>query len=444
MKKRPGIFFIIFAGIALLCGIAVFLEYRSLFRIPRTRLDLEKYYPEMPPDDKHHYLTLPIDHKDKSKGQFKNYYILSPNFQKGGNVIFFLTDGQMELVDTRPDFQYFESLLPGLSYVLIGVRGQSPAFFPEVYRNDGSINFKEAMNLFDSDQQVEDIEAVRQDLLRQGLISADGKIMLLGASGAGVLAQQYLSRYGQHVSKTVLEVTGAPDLSLVNNLHYSRDLADLDQSVSGEFELAVKNKKAYPPEFSYLLYNLARTHVEGPKRQLELLQKLNSGKKFDYWKIWLNPQCNFMLASFLLSIPAEVSVKVRWFELTGMDLDKYLKSGKKPVNLLYEFSSAILQDFLAASQSGEIAVKNFEIQRSAYSGEVLIISGSEDVVFSPEIGKILAKEYKISKLALLKDGHRMLQHQDYLKQLRTAFYTAGFNSQEFRVLFDDPQQLNRE
>lgn len=35
-------------------------------------------------------------------------------------MVFFLTDGQMELVSPSPDFAFFEAELPGLSYVLIG------------------------------------------------------------------------------------------------------------------------------------------------------------------------------------------------------------------------------------------------------------------------------------------------------------------------------------
>jgi hypothetical protein len=78
----------------------LFLKYRALFRPPSTRLALNRFYREMPPDERHHYLFLPVDHKDASRGQFKSFYILSPSFAKGGPVVFLLTDGQMELVDT--------------------------------------------------------------------------------------------------------------------------------------------------------------------------------------------------------------------------------------------------------------------------------------------------------------------------------------------------------
>ncbi|MBF0407587.1 MAG: hypothetical protein HQM10_09535 [Candidatus Riflebacteria bacterium] len=444
IKKHLFLFCKILLGLTIFLGIILVYFIHSAFVVPTSRLGMDRYYPEMPPDEKHHYLTLPIDHNDKSRGQFKGFYILSPNFRIGDEVIFFLTDGQMELVDTEPYFPLFENLLPELSYVLIFVRGQSPTLFPEVYRKDGGINYKEALNLYGSDQQIEDIEAVRADMLKKGMIHSDGKIMLLGASGAGVLAQQYISKYGRNVSKAILEVTGAPDLSTLNKISYSRDLENYDSSVFREYEQVVEKKRANSAELSYLLYNLARISIDGPAKQLQMLQDLNAGKSMDYWKFWFNPQCNLMICKNLLSLPTGVAAKVRWWELVGGELRRYSKAGRKPINLLYEFSLEVLAEFISGGDSGEIESKCFRIERASYEGEILIISGNEDVVFSPEIGRILSKEYKNSKLASIKDGHRMLVSKEYLKQLRKTFFLGGFRSGDFLNAYRNEKQLNKE
>lgn len=429
-------------GGVIIAGIWLFITISSLFDTPTTRLALDKHYSEMPPDEKHQYLILPVDHNDKSSGQFKGFYILSPNFHIGDEVVFFLTDGQMELIDTTPDFSFFDNLLPGLSYVLVFVRGQSPTLFPEVYRRDGSVDYKKALNLYSSDQQIEDAEAVRQDMVEKGTITAEQKIMLMGASGAGILAQQYISKYGQNVSKAILEVTGAPDLSSANNMSYARNLEDYDSNVLKEYELAIEKKPADSADLSYLLYNLARNSIDGPTKLLKMLQSLNNGKKFDYWKCWLKPQCNLALCNSLLSLPSAVAVKVRWWELVGEELRKYVKAGKRPVNLLSEFSIAILGEFLSRADTGEIDSKSFCIERAVFDGEVLVISGNEDIVFSPEIGKILASEYKHSKMALIKDGHRMLASQEYLKRLRKAFFMGGLKLTDFIKAYGEENQLN--
>lgn len=39
----------------------------------------------------------------------------------------------------------------------------------------------------------------------------DGKIMQFGTSGAGILIQEYIAKHGEHISRVMLEVTGAPD-----------------------------------------------------------------------------------------------------------------------------------------------------------------------------------------------------------------------------------------
>lgn len=443
MKKRFRTIIKVALVIFLMAVIFVLIEVGSLFSVPTTRLGPGQSYPEMPPDECHHYLALPVDHRDPSKGQFQGFYILSPKFHPGDEVVFFLTDGQMELVDTEPDFDFFGRILPGLSYVLIGVRGQSPTLFPEVYQKDGSVNISEAMALYDSDQQVEDIEAVRQDMGKKGLLPTNGKIRLMGASGAGVLAQQYLARYGGNVSRAILEVTGAPDLSLTKNISYSRDLDDYDPDIQKAFSQGVENQRAAPAALSYLLYNLARNSATGPQAMKEFLKKLNDGERAAYWKAWLVPQQNLALATFLLSLPSEVVVKVRMWELAGAALLEYAKSDRKPVNLLAEFSAEFLGEFLSKAEKGEIRPKSFSLDRSSFDGEVLVISGAEDIVFSPKIGQILAAEYKNSRLALLADGHRMLASQEYLPRLRTTFLLHGFSAGEFQDVFREKPQLNQ-
>ncbi|MEZ0059344.1 hypothetical protein ABIF26_004852 [Bradyrhizobium elkanii] len=131
---------------------------------PEARLALDAYYPEMPPDANHRYLNLPMDYTDESSGRFRAFYVLSTNFNPKDPVVFFLTDGQMELVGPEMDFSFFDEQLPGVSYVLIGHRGHCPTLFPEVYP-DGKLDLRRAMNLYGSWQRVEDIERVRKDMV---------------------------------------------------------------------------------------------------------------------------------------------------------------------------------------------------------------------------------------------------------------------------------------
>lgn len=145
-----------------------YIQYGSYVSVPKARLGLTEYYTEMPPDSSHIYIELPIDHNDPSLGKYKGFYLLSPGFTYKKDVIFYLTDGQQNKVSTQTDFKIFEQKLSGMSYVMMGRRGSYPALFPEVYTKEGSLDYKKAMNLYGTEQQIEDIEMVRRDLEKKG------------------------------------------------------------------------------------------------------------------------------------------------------------------------------------------------------------------------------------------------------------------------------------
>jgi hypothetical protein len=216
------VFAILVAGLAYGCY-----EYRTFTAVPTTRLVAGSYYPEMPPDSHHYYLQLPVDHNDPSKGNFTDFYVLSPHFKPDENVIFWLFDNQQEavgMINSSGDFEDFENNLGELSYVLIGNRGVNPTLFPEVYNKDGSVNYSLAIELYGSAQQIDDLEAVRQDMQNQGLLPPDGRIILYGGSGGGFLVQQYLDKYGSHVSRALIEFSGAHDLAQQHNVTFASSL----------------------------------------------------------------------------------------------------------------------------------------------------------------------------------------------------------------------------
>lgn len=206
----------------IIMGSLLYLHY-DFYKIPKSRISLNETYAEMPQDSFHHYINLPVDHHQTTKCLYRAFYQLSPNFYKSKNITFLLTDGQMELLSTKTNFPFFANVLGEAFYVLIGVRGHSPTLFPEVYK-DGKVNYEMALRLFDSDQQIMDIECVRLNLIKKGILKKDDKINIFGASGVGVLAQLYISKYGSNVNRVILESTGVPIFSLsclcffVNNL----------------------------------------------------------------------------------------------------------------------------------------------------------------------------------------------------------------------------------
>ena len=418
---------------ALVGGSVGYAAFRAIRKPPISRLALGASYPEMPADARHHYLNFPLDYGDSSSALFRAFYILSPHFQSGASVVFFLTDGQMELVGPNPDFSFFEAELPGLSYVLIGHRGHSPTLFPEVYPA-GKVDLRRAMRLYGSAQRVEDIERVRRDMVEQRLLPPDGRIMIFAASGAGVLAQQYLQRYGEHVSRVLLASTGAPDLAREQGWDYARRFAEFDSSSAADLGNVLRTRSVSAASLTYLLFQLGREGKEGRVAQRQVIRGLLGHNPFPYVWYRLHPSLSWSLSSIVLDAPAAVAAKVRMYELLGADLHRYGMTSRPDVSLMYTWTSKLLEEYFAA----DVAVPELRIDRSRYQGEVLVISGLDDVVFSPEIGRAIATAYPDGRFLAVLGGHRLEQDRGYQRAVRTAFFVHGLHAPRTEALLASP------
>lgn len=441
------IILLFFAIIAAIGGIYGWQKYDEFTAIPTTRLPAGGYYPEIPPDGHHHYLQLPIDHQQPSNGTFTDFYILSPDFKPGDNVVFWLFDNQQEhvgMLASPNDFGYFERNLNGLSYVLIGNRGVSPTLFPEVFHKDGSINYPLAMKLYGSEQQIDDIEAVRQDMQSKGLLPADGKIMIYGGSGGGFLVQQYLDKYGGHVSKALIEYSGAPDLAKNQGLPFMNNTISTTADLAKSY-FSLKQKGEPMESLAYMLYKIG---LEGnTDLQKKVLQSRASAfalrEKLIYLKSWLTPANNYPIVNFMLNVPSELEVKVRIYELTGSDLENYHPTKPEEINMGYEWIQPLLADFMNARNEGQISPPQFKLNRSSYMGEVMVWAGTNDQTFGPDRGLLLSDSYPHAKLAIFNDSHLREKDPEYYRSFRKAFFTYGLESAQTKQYFSDERQLNR-
>ncbi|MBZ5856820.1 hypothetical protein [Flavihumibacter profundi] len=427
-SRKKGLIILAAIVLPVIAGI-LYYEHQSFYEIPKTRLGLNESYTDMQEDSFHHYMNFPIDYNDSLKGQFRGFYLLSPGFYKSKNITFLLTDGQMELVGTKTDFGFFENVLRGCSYVLIGVRGHSPTLFPEVY-NNGKVDYKMATNLFNSDQQVEDIEQVRLDLIKKGCLSKCDKINVFGASGAGVLAQQYISRYGENVKRVILESTGAPDLARKSGTKYSPDFKDFNPKAAAVLDSVLKDRPSDKKAICNILYQTGRTEKSPKDEQMRIVEQLRNGGSLLKYKF--KPGTNISIMDYIIKPPGEIAARVRWFELVGYDLMSY--DSQKETNLLYEISSVAVSDLLTYYKSNRIPAKEFNINRNNFQGEVLLLKGTEDVVFSDDINREIQKQYRNSRILFFKDGHRMQNDKEHYINIRNAFLNKGFSAEAFKKI----------
>jgi pimeloyl-ACP methyl ester carboxylesterase len=424
-------------------GIYGWHEYHAFNAVPVTRLAAGSYYLEMPPDEYHHYLQIPIDHQDPSLGNFTDFYLLNPEFRAGDNVVFWLCDNQQEAVGLKLSWDEFDANLGGLSYVLIGNRGVYPTLFPEAFNKDGSINYTLAMKLYGSKEQIDDIEAVRQDMQKKGLLPKDGKIMVYGRSGGGVLVQQYLDKYGDHVSRALIEASGGPDLAMDHNATFMKNTYESDPKLARSY-FALSQKGGSTASLAFMLFMIGQSGDVDLQRKLvnSMTDNLSLGDKITYLKNWLIPSYNLPFVHLLFSAPRELAVKVRLYELTADDLDNYHPASPQEVCLGYEWLKILLADFITVHDEGLIPITQINLNRLRYSGEAMVWSGTADQVFAVEMGHWISSSYPHSRLAVFDDTHHFQRHQDYYRKFRRAFFTYGLNSSEVQTFFEDPRQLN--
>ncbi len=406
----------------------IFFGHRRIYEIPEKRLSLTENYANMPEDSFHHYINLPLDYNQPSEGAFRGFYIYSPNFYKSKNITFLLTDGQMELVSPTTDIQFFENIIKGQAYVLIGVRGQSPSILPEVYKN-AKVDYLTAERLLNSDQQIEDIERVRLALIQQGVLPNGSKINIFGASGAGVLAQQYVSKYGRYVNRVILESTGAPDLAKKMGQKYSPDFKDYNLPASRILDSVSFSNPVEKQRICNILYQTGRSERSPKDAQMKIVQGLRDGKSL--LKYRFTPITNISLLTYLVQSPKEIAVRIRWFELAGYDLLQY--NSRKETNLLYEFSLKAISDLIDYHRINKIPAKEFVINRDDFQGEVLILKGREDVVFSDTINIAMSKAYHNSRILFFNDGHRLQNDKEKYIQIRNSFLDSGFAAKNIMI-----------
>jgi hypothetical protein len=413
-----------------------YIQYGSYILVPKEHLGLSEYYPEMPPDSNHIYIELPVDHHDPGLGKYKGFYLLSPGFTAKKDVIFYLTDGQQNKVNTQSDFKAFEQKLPGMSYVVMGRRGSYPALFPEVYTKDGSLDYKKAMNLYGTGQQIEDIEMVRQDLEKKGYLPSDGKIMLFGTSGAGILIQEYIAKHGEHVSKVMLEATGAPDIAIDNKIinigsPFTEIMKIENPETLKKLEDILTKNKVDRASLCFMLYKIQLYDIDWKNSCSKLIDEIADGKKENYHKNLLNPEYNFNIIQLLMKLPIMESTKVRIFEIIGEQLIKYLDA-PGDINIAFEWEKELIKEYIEKVKAGiiDVPIINLTEKRKEYGGEVLLLIGDVDNQFSVKAAEVISKAYPKSKMILVHDTHAMLQNDKKYQNLRKLFFTKGLYSEE--------------
>ncbi len=423
MKKH--IWKIVIVGLIGICIFYLFSLYQDFMSVPAARLAPGEEYPEMPSDSHHRYIDLPLDHKNPELGTFRGFYILSPSFNSG-TIIFQLFDNQQEMVwpfSNEGGFEPFDERVgTGASYVLIGNRWVSPTLFPEVFPN-GKIDYSLALNLYGSHQQVEDIELIRKDMIKNWLITPESVIILYGRSGGGVLVQEYVDKYGQYIDRILLESTWAPDLAIKNNQTFARNLWETNEKAAQSYRRIYQEKGNNP----YLSWTAFKLWLEGNyNKQKEVLESgfFSFLQRIRYF---FNLPKNFFLIKFIFKSPTETEVKVRMWELLGNDLIKYKPLSSKEINLMYDRALIVLGDFIQQYHKGIINNSSFNFDRKNFTGEVLILTNKGDQDFWEPIAIKIKDQYPNSHLIVFEGLSHKIEMNEKLIKIISCYIREGLS-----------------
>jgi hypothetical protein len=232
----------------------------------------------------------------------------------------------------------------------------------------------------------------------------------------------------------LLASTGAPDLAREQGWDYARRFAEFDSTSAADLGKVLRTRSVSPSSLTYLLFQLGRDGKEGRVAQRKVIRGLLGHNPFPYVWYRLHPRLSWFLSSIILDAPAADAAKVRMHELLGADLQRYGTTSRPDASLMFVWTATLLQEYLAA----DVAVPELRIDRSRYQGEVLVISGLDDVVFSPEIGKAIANAYPHGRFLAVRGGHRLEQDRGYHGAIRTAFFVFGLHAPRTEALLASP------
>lgn len=99
--------------------------------------------------------------------------------------------------------------------------------------------------------------------------------MLYGGSGGGFLVQQYLDKYGSHVSRALIEFSGAPDIAQQHNVTFANNLYEQNPEAAKVYFVLSRNETR-----TSLAFTMFKLGLEGDKEsQTRVVESQVEGSK---------------------------------------------------------------------------------------------------------------------------------------------------------------------
>lgn len=275
-----------------------------LFLVPLASQAFEhqKGFPKA--DFNSRYIEVPVSADRPELGRFMLHYRISCNFNPKLPTILLINDAQALPMAAVADSA--KSKYPGANFIGVELRGCpfSPVSLPGLIGEN--IDWQLAYEVFKAENVLNDYEAVRKDFF------GDKQISIMGGSGGGILAYQYLGKFGHRV-KEALIYTASAELNSVG-AHDKENLLRVmgDFGVSESLAEEVFSGEVEKRKLLYIIDQEIKNHSPQNTALPQLFMELRVGNHSLY---------NQLLAKYgdaderIQTISKLPSVAVRFFEI---------------------------------------------------------------------------------------------------------------------------------
>ncbi|MDQ3803041.1 MAG: hypothetical protein M3416_04200 [Acidobacteriota bacterium] len=378
-------------------------------------------------------IKVPLDHRAPNLGDAPLYYEFGAPYDRSKPVVFVVADGQQFYVRRGAVAQLQKSLF-GDAFNVVGIvaRGATPEFIKAALDGAGQPDWLKAWRIFNSEQWVNDIEAVRRNIL-----GSRGKVLLYGRSGGAYLVHQYLTRYGRHVERAFTQSPVNPFINRELGIAIDRfweEVGAQDRSLQPALKKVLERR---PDERLRILITLQRQHFFVPAEKLpaaraELIRALANDDAPYYERARKEYQVDDIMK--MHESAESIQQVVRVFELIYPS-GAFRRLGGEAVYPLLETQHHFLRPLINLSEAGRIPAPTFDFSAAHRADvEVFILAGRWDEAVDYRTSIALAYSYPRQRLFIADDNHVFteLNAKGLVNRLVQSFLKFGLGSAEFQ------------
>jgi pimeloyl-ACP methyl ester carboxylesterase len=382
-------------------------------------------------------VRVPLDHDQPRGPQGTLDYELGAPFDPAKPTVLVVADGQQfyvrhgRMATVQEDF--------GAAFNVVGLfgRGATPQFLDAAVGPDGATDWERAWRLFRSAQWIDDLEAVRVDLLGK-----NGRVLLYGASGGGLLVQEYLARHPEHIVRAFTACAVNPydegRLGFLSDRFWD-EIGAQDPGLHAALQRALERHRA---DRAMVIMTLQRQNFFVPPDRLAearatLISALDAGDDEAYAAARRDYQVEAVSGFF--DSKEGIPTRVRLYELFQPSGSEGALADRTRVFPDLENQRNFAAPLLELLRAGKIPPPRLDFEAlHRVSAEVMILSGRLDHTVDYRAAIALAAAYPRGMLFLADDDHMFARmKEDHSRdRLMQAFLLHGPGSAPFRAALE--------